>query len=482
VSHDVAADTAARPRRSAFPSNVGVERSEAAETLGRWDSGNYPARMLKAWMLVLPVDGLMLIAPITWMPGHFKAFLLMTAVGLVMLRGSAPYRARLHLSVLDELPVLLGRLLIAGAIVATAFALQHETNEVVVFLVTALSSVGLVVVGRVVTTHILLWGRQHRIVAHPTVIVGGADVGREVALILERYPRYGLHVIGYVSDEQAARETMPVPCLGRLGDLDELVLSQFVDVVLIADGDLAESSVRDLVGRSEIAGADTLVIPRFRHAHIQASNVDHIGSVPVMRLCMPVLEGRGRIAKRALDIVISAIALVALAPVLLVIAVAVRAGGGPGVLFRQERVSQNGEVFSCLKFRTMSPAPEAAATEWSPSTDRRAGRVARLLRGTSLDELPQLWNVLRGDMTLVGPRPERPFFVHKFSAEHPRYSARHRVRAGLTGLAQVSGLRGDTPVSDRARFDNYYIENWSLWLDVKVLLRTVSEVVFFRGR
>ena len=112
----------------------------------------------------------------------------------------------------------------------------------------------------------------------------------------------------------------------------------------------------------------------------------------------------------------------------------------------------------------------------------RVGRVGRFLRRTSLDELPQLWNILRGDMTLVGPRPERPFFVNRYAAEYDRYGQRHRVRAGLTGLAQVSGLRGNTSIADRARYDNYYIENWSLWLDVKILVRTVAEVLFLRGR
>jgi lipopolysaccharide/colanic/teichoic acid biosynthesis glycosyltransferase len=128
----------------------------------------------------------------------------------------------------------------------------------------------------------------------------------------------------------------------------------------------------------------------------------------------------------------------------------------------------------------MRPVDEdESRTNWSIADDRRVGPVGRFMRRTSLDELPQLWNILRGDMTIVGPRPERPFFVEKFSAEHPHYAMRHRVPVGLTGLAQVSGLRGDTPISDRARFDNYYIENWSLWLDVKVILRTVAEV--FRG-
>jgi lipopolysaccharide/colanic/teichoic acid biosynthesis glycosyltransferase len=157
--------------------------------------------------------------------------------------------------------------------------------------------------------------------------------------------------------------------------------------------------------------------------------------------------------------------------------------GGKDVLFRQERVGRNGVLFTCLKLRTMRPSSDQeSATLWTVAHDDRIGPVGRFLRRTSFDELPQLWNVLRGDMTLVGPRPERPHFVEKFSEEYPRYEHRHRVRAGLTGLAQVSGLRGDTPIADRTRFDNYYIENWSLWLDFKILVRTFGEVIFARGR
>jgi lipopolysaccharide/colanic/teichoic acid biosynthesis glycosyltransferase len=162
---------------------------------------------------------------------------------------------------------------------------------------------------------------------------------------------------------------------------------------------------------------------------------------------------------------------------------AVRIEGGPGVIFRQPRVGRHGQVFDCLKLRSMRPVDgHESATNWSIAQDERVGRVGRFLRRSSLDELPQLWNILRGDMTLVGPRPERPHFVEQFSATYDRYAYRHRVQAGLTGFAQVSGLRGDTPIADRARYDNYYIENWSLWLDVKILLRTFSEVLFARGR
>jgi exopolysaccharide biosynthesis polyprenyl glycosylphosphotransferase len=186
------------------------------------------------------------------------------------------------------------------------------------------------------------------------------------------------------------------------------------------------------------------------------------------------------VVKRVSDVIFASIALVVLSPVLLVCAIATWLEGGRGIFFRQERIGRYGKPFQVVKFRTMRPRDEnESQTNWSIADDPRVGPIGRFMRRTSLDELPQLWNILRGDMTVVGPRPERPFFVEKFSAEHPDYAMRHRVPVGLTGLAQVSGLRGDTPISDRARFDNFYIENWSLWLDIKVLLRTIAEV--FRG-
>jgi exopolysaccharide biosynthesis polyprenyl glycosylphosphotransferase len=187
--------------------------------------------------------------------------------------------------------------------------------------------------------------------------------------------------------------------------------------------------------------------------------------------------------KRSIDCLFAATALAALSPLLLVCAIAVYLEGGRGIFFRQPRIGRFGRQFDVIKFRSMRPRHEAeSATTWSVANDPRVGPVGRFMRRTSLDELPQLWNILRGDMTLVGPRPERPFFVEKFAAEHPHYMHRHRVPAGLTGLAQVSGLRGDTSISDRARFDNYYIENWSPWLDFKVIVRTVAEVLRGGGR
>ncbi|MFJ6184048.1 sugar transferase [Streptomyces sp. NPDC092295] len=187
---------------------------------------------------------------------------------------------------------------------------------------------------------------------------------------------------------------------------------------------------------------------------------------------------RDAAVKRLLDVVFTLPLLLAASPVLLACALAVRLCDGRDVLFRQERVGQNGRTFTLLKFRTLRPADEhESATRWNIANDLRMSPVGNFLRRTSMDELPQLWNVLRGDMSLVGPRPERPFFVANFSKTQPGYAARHRMPVGITGLAQVHGLRGDTSIEERSRFDNHYIDHWSLWQDVCILLRTAASLV-----
>jgi exopolysaccharide biosynthesis polyprenyl glycosylphosphotransferase len=446
-------------------------------------AGIKSARGIAAWMVVPPVDALMLLSPLLWAPQHAKAVLFMVAVAMVVLNGTGRFRARLHLSVLDELPSLVGRLLTSGAIVGTVFALVNTQQEVAPFLATTLGTIGLVVVGRIATTQFILTARKRRVVAHPTIIVGGGSRAAEMATLLQRYPQYGLTPVGFVDDGVASPAADVIPRLGRVDDLDLAVAACSADVVLMADGDISEAELLDVVRRPDCLDCDLLVIPRLPQFHTQVGTVDHIGSVPVMRIRTPKLEGPAWAVKRAFDIVVSGLLLLLLSPVMAACAIAVRWEGGPGFLFRQDRVGRDGQVFSCLKFRSMKPATSSeSATQWNIANDNRVGPVGKVLRRSSLDELPQLWSILKGDMTLVGPRPERPHFVSKFSAEVDRYDHRHRVRAGLTGLAQVSGLRGDTPICDRARFDNYYIENWSLWLDAKVVLRTFGEVLFARGR
>ena len=437
---------------------------------------------VRAWMIVPPVDGILLALPTIWSPSQARAMAAAAVLAMLLLHGDR-YRARLHLSVLDELPSVVGRLLVAAGIVSTVIALRYEQDAVVTFIVNIAAGIGLVVCGRIVTTTVIAWSRRRRVTRHRTVVIGGGPVAAELVRILGRHPQYGLSVVGFVDSVTDPVATGVSQRLGDLTDLDEIVRSQRVDVLLVADGDFSERALQDAVRTPSCLPADLLIVPRMHHFHTQTGRADHIGSVPVMRIRTPSLRGPSRLVKRLFDVIIAGSALLLVAPVLLIAAVAVRVEGGPGVIFRQTRVGRDGVYFDCLKLRSMRPVDEAeSATNWSVAQDDRVGPVGRFLRRTSLDELPQLWNILRGEMTLVGPRPERPHFVDRFSAEFDRYSHRHRVQAGLTGLAQVSGLRGDTSIADRALYDNYYIENWSLWLDIKIVFRTFSEVFLARGR
>ena len=208
------------------------------------------------------------------------------------------------------------------------------------------------------------------------------------------------------------------------------------------------------------------------------ADVERLRSYPLVRVTTDPTRRPSWWVKRGFDILIAAFFMLLLAPLLAACAAAVRIESGSPVLFRQERIGMDGRSFHILKFRSMrAVSVTESQSTWSVAGDPRVGPVGRVLRRSSLDELPQLWNILRGEMSLVGPRPERPGFVERFSAEHDRYWARHRVPSGLTGLAQINGLRGNTSIADRARFDNYYIANWSLWLDVKIILFTTRELL-----
>ena len=271
-----------------------------------------------------------------------------------------------------------------------------------------------------------------------------------------------------------------LPLIGTIDDLEKLTDMLECEVLVIADPDCSESELMESLLRPASSRCDLWAVPRLWGSRSQGGYPDHIGAIPIVKIGDTTLTGPRWRLKRASDVVFAVTALVVLSPLLLLCALATFLDGGRGVFFRQERIGRFGKPFHVIKFRSMRPEDEhESQTTWSIAHDQRVGPIGRFMRRTSLDELPQLWNILRGEMSVVGPRPERPYFVEKFSVEYPTYAMRHRVPVGLTGLAQVSGLRGDTPISDRARFDNYYVENWSLWLDIKIVLRTVSEV--FRG-
>jgi len=273
------------------------------------------------------------------------------------------------------------------------------------------------------------------------------------------------------------RTTPRVPVIGNVADLPRLVEETHADLVYLA---LARSEYRaeeEALAQLHDSTAAVRMVPDLARAFTLNASVEDFDGMPVVLVTESPDQGWAGVLKRAFDLVFSALGLVLVSPVLLAVALWVRLDSRGPVLYVQERVGLNGKRFNMIKFRTMRPDAESGdGPGWSRPGDPRRTGAGAVLRRLSLDELPQLWNVLKGEMSLVGPRPERPVYVDRFRASIPRYMLRHHVKAGITGWAQVHGLRGDTPLDERIRYDLDYIRNWSLALDVRILLMTVSRV------
>ena len=401
---------------------------------------------------------------------------------LALFQAAGLYRPRLSLSVLDDGPAIVGRALAAGAAAMVLGGLDDGVAGTKRLATCAVFGV-LSLLTRTVAYSVIRLIRRHHRLQQRTLLLGAGTVAGSLAANLADHPEYGLQPEGLLDDEPLLRpDERPVPVLGGYQDLNKILVAHAIDVVIVTYGSLREPLMVPLLRACDRLACEILFVPRLYEVHTVTRDTEVLWGMPLVRMRRAPFRTGAWTAKRASDVVISALALVALAPVLLVCALLSRLETG-AILFRQTRVGLAGQPFMLLKFCSLKPTVESeSTTRWNIGQDERVGPFGRLLRRTSLDELPQLWNVLRGDMSLVGPRPERPFFVDEFTRQFPWYMARHRVPVGLTGWAQVHGLRGDTSISDRAHFDNFYIENWSLWGDMKILLRTVGQVLRGTGR
>ncbi len=304
------------------------------------------------------------------------------------------------------------------------------------------------------------------------IVVGGGEPAVEVLRVLRRRPDVGIRVLGLLSDK-AETPGVDAPRLGGLEDIRAVLDRQQVDIVFIA---LPHSEYPRLTSVLNEIGDDPVAIHFVPDVFGLASlrgGVEEFESIPFVHLRESPLYGWNRVAKRVLDLIVGGGALVLAAPVMLAIATALKLVSRGPVLYRQERMGLDGQRFRMLKFRTMRvDAERETGPVWARPDDSRRTRLGAFLRRWSLDELPQLWNVLRGEMSLVGPRPERPSFVEEFRRRVPGYMLRHKVKAGITGWAQINGWRGQTSIEKRIEYDLYYIERWSLGLDLKILLLT----------
>ena len=368
---------------------------------------------------------------------------------------------------------------IVGAVIAPGVllgGLQGSAQVGATLLRSALVATVAVLTVRAIVYAVVRGLRTRRVLAEPTLVVGAGPVGAEVARVLADHPEYGSHPVGFLDDVDDEDDLL-LPVLGPVSSLEAVVRSHGVRRVMVAFGPTTDAEMVGVVRACDRAAVEIHVLPRF--FELGAETTEEVWGLPFVRVGQSLCHPAARGAKRAFDVVVASLSLLVAAPVMVAVAVLVRLSSPGPILFRQARVGQHGRLMEVLKFRSMEMNDEAD-TQWSVATDARVTAVGAFLRRSSLDELPQLFNVLRGDMSLVGPRPERPFYVERFSREVAGYRHRHRAPVGMTGWSQVNGLRGDTSIEERVRLDNHYIENWSPWRDVVTLARTVRSL-FQRG-
>lgn len=310
------------------------------------------------------------------------------------------------------------------------------------------------------------------------LILGAGSLGRRFYKNLLQHPELGYEVVGFLDDYQTQHEE-PYrhykPIIGCVDELESIVQKVLIDEVIIALPLAAHDKYGKIISVCEKAGLRTMIIPDFYDYLPARPHFDNFAGLPLINVRDIPLDDMGnRMLKRSFDIVFSLLAIIVTLPVMVVVAIGVKATSPGPVIFKQERVGLNRRVFAMYKFRSMKVASkESADTQWTTENDPRRTAFGTFIRKTSLDELPQFFNVLLGHMSIVGPRPERPFFVEQFKEEIPKYMVKHHIRPGLTGWAQSNGLRGDTSIEDRISHDIFYIENWTFLFDVKIIWKTI---------
>lgn len=403
------------------------------------------------------------------------------------------YRGELQVRVVDGLGTVVAATSLVAVLLIAFSAFTSPNADPAPLLARAWIFATLYVVG---ARLMLAWGQRRArvsgLIGKPTLIIGAGRIGAQVERRLREQPELGLRPLGYLDADPPPTEMAPgrlAPILGHPSDLGRVADETGARHVVLGFTSSPDSLLMPLVRECEVRHLEISLVPRLFESVNVRVDLEHIGGLPLFALRAVDPKGWQFAIKHGLDRVAAGGALLLLSPILIAVAVAVRVTSPGPVFFRQRRIGRDGRDFSMLKFRSMRtgaaadrdadlpPEVYAGLAPGGVEGDDRRTPVGSLIRSTSLDELPQLLNVLAGQMSLVGPRPERPEFVELFGQSVNRYDDRHRVKSGITGWAQVNGLRGKTSVSDRIEWDNYYISNWSLSLDFRILVLTLAAVL-----
>ncbi|MEO9656060.1 undecaprenyl-phosphate glucose phosphotransferase [Marinomonas sp.] len=409
----------------------------------------------------------------------YKSVLLLgVLIGMILLTVVGAYRAWRGASLSSEM-----RCVITATVgtflflVISAFATQTSVLYSRIWVGTWLITSTVMILGYRFTLRATLGAlRKRGFNIRRVIIIGDGELGQDVASKLILSPELGMQVQGFITDnpdkyKRALVKELPV--LGSIDDIDKIVNQLDTDQVWIALP-LSEVKRMEKVQSTLATSAVTIrMVPDIFGFQLLNHSLTEVAGLPVINLSTShMLEGKNRFLKELEDKLLATMILLGISPILLLLAIGVRISSPGPIFYRQERVSWNGRTFNMLKFRSMAVDSERNGVQWGGAKTMSVTKFGAFIRKTSLDELPQFLNVLKGDMSIVGPRPERTIFVEQFKKEIPGYMQKHTVKAGITGWAQVNGWRGDTDLQKRIEHDLYYIENWSLWLDIKIIILT----------
>ena len=402
----------------------------------------------------------------------------MTPLALLVLRSFRIYRSARTARLSQEIWSLIQGIAIVAAMAALAsYFLRGELARSVLLLFAALAAPALCSAHAAIRVALRALRRRGKNLRY-VLIVGTGELAERIARKMRAQSDHGFSVLGLVGADPAdvGRRVADLPVIGSLADLPGLAERSGADLVYLALARTEHEAELEALERLSDSTAAVRLVPDLARAFTLNASVEDFDGTPVVLVTESPDQGWNQVVKRGFDFAFAALGLIVLSPLLLALALWVKLDSAGPVLYVQERVGMNGKRFRMLKFRTMRTDAESAGVQWSRAQDPRRTRAGAILRRLSLDELPQLWNVLVGHMSLVGPRPEQPLFVDRFRASIPRYMLRHHVKSGITGWAQVNGLRGDTPLEQRIEYDLYYIEHWSMAFDLKILFLTFARV------
>ncbi len=361
-------------------------------------------------------------------------------------------------------------------LVTISFFLKQFEYSRLVFLVFGVYCVILLTLNRSIFRQGLLFLRHRGYNLHYALIIGAGKLGRDLAVKLHHHSELGIKVMGYLTRraEKVGQELKGITVLGTYEDLPHIFEKYSIDQVFIAMPQESYANLTPMIAFLQEQTVDVRMVPDIIQFMAIRGQAELFDGIPIVTLQATPLYGWNQFAKRVMDILFSLMILLLTAPLLLLIMAGVKGTSTGPIFYRQRRMGYDGRVFEMLKFRTMSAETEdKIQTVWTVPNDPRRTSFGVFLRATSLDELPQFFHVLRGEMSIVGPRPERPEFVEQFKQKVPRYMLRHKIKAGITGWAQIHGLRGDTSIDERIKYDLEYIERWSPFLDLKIMVSTL---------